>query len=59
MYITLIDFQNVDPTLNPWDKSHLVMVCNPFYVAGWFADFLKVVFASVFTRAIFCSSLFL
>lgn len=58
MYIILIDFQDVDPTLNSWDKSHLVMVCNPFYVAGWFADFLGVVSASVFTRELFSVVLF-
>lgn len=29
-FIILVDFLNVEPPLPSWDKSRLVMVCNPF-----------------------------
>ena len=30
--ITVIDFVNIEKSLHPWDKSHLIMVYDPFNV---------------------------
>ena len=48
-----INFVYVEPSLNPWNKSHLIMVHDPLmYFRIWFANILVKIFASMFTRDI-------
>lgn len=50
--IYFIDCSYVDPPLNSWDKSHLVIMCVPFYMLIQRVSILLRVFGFIFLRDI-------
>lgn len=49
---------SLKPALHPWDKSPLVVVCDPFYTALYsVCNILSRIFASAFMRTFVCSFL--
>ena len=46
-------FADIEEPLHPWEKSHLIMMYNPFNVLlDWFASIWLRIFASMFISQI-------
>ena len=53
-------FADIEEPLHPWDKSHLIMMYNPFNVLlDAVASILLRIFALMFISELACSFLFL